>query len=163
MKLIPLSRGCFSKVDDSDFEFLKQYKWTASRSGKYGCRAVRAFSVLKGKKASTIPILMHRVIMMCPNGFEVDHVDGDGLNNQKNNLRICSHSQNMRNRRQKSQMSSKYKGVSWVKKHGKWLGRLQVGGKIVFNSYFDSQEAAAIAYNESAALHHGDFARLNTL
>lgn len=161
MKKIYLSKGLFCTVDDSDFEFLNQYKWTASGKAKYGFRAIRGFSFFKNGTETSRPILMHRVITMCPNGFEVDHIDGDQLNNQKNNLRIVSHCSNMKNRRQKSDMTSRFKGVSFCKQSGKWVGRLQANGRILLNAGFDSEEDAAREYNKYAKQYHGKFAVLN--
>jgi len=117
MKLIKLSKGCFAKVDDEDFEFLNQYKWNAS--AKYnsingGFYAKRSACV-NGKTRHIG--MMHRIILNVVGKVQIDHIDGDGLNNQKNNLRICSHGQNQQNRTSNRTNNSlkKYKGIYWVK------------------------------------------------
>lgn len=98
MKFIPLTQGLFTQVDDEDFNDLNQFKWHIVKA-PYTYYAVRAVPSLdKVSKNRQIKLRMHRVIMNPSNEMEVDHRDGDGLNNQKANLRICTSSQNMYNR-----------------------------------------------------------------
>lgn len=158
MKKIPLSRGLFVLVDDEDFEELNQFKWSVMKS-KDCFYAVRNFRISKGKK---ITILMHRQILKLTNPKILgEHRDGNGLNNQRYNLRISTHSENMRNTRPVKTGVSIYKGVSWAKKNNKWQVSIQVNKERIFLGLFVNEIEAAIAYDKAAKLHHGEFAWLN--
>lgn len=163
MKIISLTKNKKALVDDSDFEFLNQYKWSVTGSEKYGFKAVRGFFCMKNGKPFRRLILMHRIITMCHEEFEVDHIDGNGLNNQKSNLRFCTHGQNMRNRTKRSVAASKYKGVHFRKDKKLWRAKMDFENKCVLDKNFKSENEAALAYNEAALKHHGEFARLNIL
>lgn len=154
MKLISLTQGQFSKVDDSDFIWLSVWKWRAFkvRGIYYAVRSVR----IEGENRT---IFMHRQIMNTPVGKETDHKDRDGLNNQRNNLRDCTHRQNNMNR--KSFGSSKYVGVSYSKIQNKYIARIRINGEQVFLGSFKNEIKAAHAYDEAAKIHHGEFANLN--
>jgi hypothetical protein len=104
---------------------------------------------------------MHRQIMNAPEGLLVDHIDGNGLNNQKNNLRLCSSAQNARNRRPTSKPYSKYKGVSWHKRNKKWEVRIAKSGKSTYLGTFEDELEAALAYDRKAEELFGEFAYLN--
>ena len=94
----------------------------------------------------------------------VDHVNGDGLDNRKANLRICNDAQNRANSsRRKGTFSSKYKGVNWCKKLQKWVAGIGVNHKRVDLGYFVCEEDAARAYNVAAIKYHREFAQLNEL
>lgn len=94
MKKIKLSQGKYALVDDKDYEFLNQWKWSAKTNGREIFYAYRKENSRKTGKT----IYMHRIIVNAPKGMDVDHINGDGLNNQRKNLRICTRSQNQRNR-----------------------------------------------------------------
>lgn len=104
---------------------------------------------------------LHRVILDAMPGFEVDHINGDGLDNRRENLRIVTRSQNQMNSRGKRGSSSRFKGVSWCARRGKW--KVSVGGKDVRKTvgYFTDEAAAADAYDTAAREMFGEFARLN--
>jgi hypothetical protein len=104
---------------------------------------------------------MHNVIMSFLEGYEIDHKDGDGLNNQRYNLRVTTHTQNMKNQRLRSNNTSGYKGVTWHKGAGKWYAQIQVDGKRTYLGLFTILEDAARAYDTAALEHYGEFARLN--
>jgi hypothetical protein len=104
---------------------------------------------------------MGRAILNAPAGMIVDHRDGDGLNNQRENLRLCTHSQNMQNRRLQRNNRSGYKGVYWIKAQGVWAARITVNRVPINLGRFDTAEQAARAYDEAALKYHGEFARLN--
>lgn len=87
---IPLTQGKFALVDEADYEWLNQWNWQLSNG-----YAVRSRRIPKGKRQA---IYMHRVVCNAPIGTEVDHLDSDGLNNRRSNLRIATTSQNQRNR-----------------------------------------------------------------
>ena len=151
VRYIALTRGKFAMVDAADYEWLSQYKWSATSSGlnTYACRNVR------GKI-----VLMHRFIMKAPKGMVVDHIDGNGLNNCRSNLRICTHSQNMCNSRIRSG-SSQYKGVCYERRSGRWVAHIACEGQSYHLGTFDSEIEAARAYDRKAIELFGQFARLN--
>lgn len=100
--------------------------------------------------------------MYAPEGMDVDHIDGNGLNCKKSNLRICTHAENQGNYKKTiSETSSKFKGVSL--KRGKWVSRIKKGGRTIFVGSFDFEEEAALAYNGMARKLFGTFANLNFL
>ena len=148
-KQIPLTQSKFAIVDDEDFEYLNQWKWYVHKNGN-NFYAVRGFP----KR-----IQMHRVVMNTSDGIEVDHIDGNGLNNTRSNLRNCTHVQNMQNRKKNSDNTSGYKGVDWHNE--KWRAQITINKKIVFLGYFSSIEDAAHAYDTAAKEGHGNFAKTN--
>lgn len=157
MKLIPLTRGFFTKVDDADFDWLNQWKWCACPA-PHTVYAIRVERQAAGEIKKTV--LMHREIAGVL-GLKIDHWDGDGLNNQRANLRPANNSQNSSNRQKLSGYSSKFKGVSWNSQKRKWKAGLRIWGTAIFLGYHDVEEAAARAYDAAARCHFGKFARLN--
>lgn len=160
-KEIYLTRGKVAIVDDEDYERLKQYHWRAlvTPHSTYANR-----SVLHGRRrrrGEKSCVLMHREIMNCQPGEEVDHKDGNGLNNQKSNLRKCTSSQNKANRRREKDNRSGYKGVCWHSLSGKWMARVGVNNKSVYLGLYTTAEEAAKARDKAALEHFGEFARLN--
>jgi len=166
MKTISLSRGMVTQVDDADFDWLNQWKWNAQRS-KRTWHAERKDSS-SGKERT---VLMHRLILNARAGMQVDHRDGDGLNNQRFNLREATQTQNARNQTRKMVgATSKYKGVHWHKNHNRWSACIAIGPdwiasrrglKQVTLGDFSTEEAAARAYDAAAKEHFGEFAHLN--
>lgn len=163
MKLIPLSQGKFAQVDDSDYEWLMNWKWCAVKGyGNYYSQRGIYLGVIDGKKTST-PLKMHRAIMKPEKGFVVDHIDGDGLNNQRANLRVCLPRENTANRKPSKNGTSKYLGVMWCPSRNNWRVRITSNKKKVHVGEFRSEEDAALAYNRKAIELHGEFARLNVI
>lgn len=159
MKKIPLTRGYFTIVDDADYQWLNQWKWHTSRQPRI-CYAVRDI----GKKANkAVFVYMHRLILGLGAGDPlcVDHIDINGLNNQRSNLRICNASQNAQNQRPLRGITSKYKGVCWDKERGKWKAQILHKSKEIHIGRFYNEIEAANAYNQAALEYFGDFARLN--
>lgn len=157
MKEIQLSQGKVALVSDHWFEELNKYKWYAKMNGNSNIYyAVRQPSWSFGKRKI---IYMHRAIMGDPIDMEVDHIDRNTLNNQVENLRLCTRSQNMRNTGKRTNSASSYKGVS--KNRSKWDARLRINGKIMYRGLFSTPEEAAHAYDEAAKKHFGEFANLN--
>lgn len=142
MKEIPLTRGLITLVDDDDFEWLNQYKWYAAPNHNtvYARKAV-----YNGKNDKT-SVPMHRLILNTPKGFETDHIDGDGLNNQKSNLRIVTRRQNLQNQHRKIPKTSKYPGVFWHKGDGAWRAKITINGVMKFLGNFSDEFAAHSAY-----------------
>jgi len=104
---------------------------------------------------------MHREIMNAPKGLDVDHIDGNGLNNRKSNLRLCTHAENVHNSRPMRNGSSKYKGVCWHKTYKKWYSSIGKTGKRFYLGRFDNEIDAALAYDKKAKELFGEFAYLN--
>jgi len=156
MKKILLTQGKYALVDDSDYDFLNKWKWCANKLGNT-YYAVRNSPRIKGKGKT---ILMHRVIMDLSIGMEVDHIDGDGLNNQRKNLRVCTHLQNLKNRGIPKGNKSGYKGVSFYKRVKKWVAFIGVNGKNIGLGYFLTKEDAYKAYCDACIKYHGDFYKL---
>ena len=156
MKKMLLTQGRFALVDDEDFEWLSQWKWSFSGGKKDSGYAVR--------NDNGVIILMHREIKNPPPEKEIDHKDTDKLNNQKYNLRECTKSQNNGNRpRYDKQRPGKYKGCFLKKDKKKWLSQITINKKSKFLGYFDNEIDAAIAYNVAALQIFGEFARVNVL
>lgn len=158
---IELTQGFFATVDESDKD-LDVHKWyvdTKSKNISYAARRSRS-----GIER------MHRVILGRKIGRDltkeetVDHIDHNGLNNQRANLRIASTAENTHNQRiQTRSKTSKYKGVYWYKTTGRWRARIKVQMKYISLGYFDREEDAARAYNEAALKYFGEFACINNV
>jgi hypothetical protein len=161
MKTIPLSRGLYCVVDAADFERLSQWKWHANHPGSNPSRfyALRNRPVRDGGKRGIVS--MHRQILDAPAGIEVDHVNGDSLDNRRANLRLATSSQNHANQGKRSKNSSGYKGVSFVAQRNNWLAQISVDGKQMNLGRFPTRRDAARAYDRAALEHFGEFARLN--
>jgi hypothetical protein len=157
MKEIPLTKGKHVIVDDEDYEKLCKHKWYAEK-GLYTWYAVRG--VRKDGKREKKEY-MHAVIMSPPNGFIVDHKNRNGLNNCKENLRVCSNSQNQFNKIKSHSSKSKYKGLSWCKRVNKWMVYVTKHKKRFFLGYFEEEKIAAEMYDQCAVELFGDFALLN--
>jgi hypothetical protein len=158
MKQIPLTQGKFAIVDDEDYDFLIQWKWHLSNRGY-----ARRNNYVEGVIVNPKSILMHRVILGDPIGFQVDHINGDKLDNRKSNLRVCTTGENARNRGKNKNGTSGYKGVHFYKAYRKWQSHIMHERKMVWLGYFDTAEKAALAYNEAATKLHGEFAHLNKI
>jgi hypothetical protein len=153
MKLIPLTQGLFAMVDDEDYQEVIKSKWQAWKSQQTYYATRRP----KGKETSR----MHRLIMGDIKNITYDHIDGNGLNNQKSNLRVATCMQNNQNRGKKINSKSKYKGVSWKQKEEKWYARAGGDKNRYSLGFYDTEEAAAKAYDKKAKELFGEFARLN--
>lgn len=155
MKEIILSNGDVSYVDDCDYEKVRKFKWRPSKNGKYA-----RTDILKDGKWRCV--LMHRLIMDIIENKDViyDHIDRNGLNNTRNNLRIATKSDNTKNR-SKHRGTSKYTGVSWHR--NKWIAHININGRTKHLGLFINEMDAAKAYNEAAILTGNCFYNLNTI
>lgn len=154
MKEIKLTQGKTALVDDSDYDYLNQWKWYAQKD-RYTYYAVRR----DGKRR----MKMHRVILGL--GYDSnlfpDHIDHNGLNNQRSNLRIATRSQNAANRSSIRTAVSKYKGVAPMRK--RWQAHIVKDGVQKYIGLFKNEIDAALAYNIEAKKLHGEFAHLNAI
>lgn len=157
MKIIQLTRGQVTQVSDEWYEELNKHNWYAHfdppSQTYYALRRAKRFL----GKSKLIP--MHRVITNAPDNMMVDHIDHNTLNNQFENLRVCTMAQNQYNRKMNRNNSTGYKGV---KPHGRgYMARIRVDGKEIYLETWDTQEQAAIAYDQAARMYFGEFANLN--
>jgi hypothetical protein len=151
MKEIKLTQGKVVLVDDEDFEGLNCYSWYAAKRGTrwYAMREDTVFRV----------ICMHREIMKTSDYQVVDHLDFDGLNCQKYNMRNCSKSVNGQNRR----TTCNYQGVRKYKKASTYRSRIKVDKREIYLGSFRSEIDAALAYNKAAVFYYGENAKLNNI
>jgi hypothetical protein len=155
----PKSSALSAIVDDDDFEFLSQFKWNITGKGHVG-RTVRFFENGRRRKAV---IWMHRVVMERAgykiDGFQVDYINLNKVDNRKENLRIATNQLNQANRPPGRNNSSGIKGVNWNAWHQKWLARIGVSRKRIYLGMFSDIKEARLAYREAAVKHFGEFAR----
>lgn len=154
-KELILSRGLVTLVDDDVYAWTSQWKWTSFFSGS------AFYAARRGPRPRQEVIYLHRVIMDAPKGMDVDHINGDGLDNRRCNLRLATHSENMRNKSMQSNNTSGFKGVSWHKQNKKWTVTISTSGKDVYLGLFGNLEEAAVAYDKAAIEYYGEFARTN--
>mgnify|MGYP001569182729 CR=1 FL=1 len=156
MKQIELTQNKYTLVDDEDFAYLNQWKWHFNKSRKNDVG--RAARIVNRKM-----IYMSRLIMNPPKNKQIDHIDGNSLNNQKENLRVCSNAENLRNRSKQRNNFSGFKGVSWDKSRNNWRVAIQINKKDMFLGRFKTKEKAALTYNKAAKKYFKMFARLNSV
>lgn len=157
MKEIQLTQGKVALVDDEDFDRVNQFKWHAHFDG-WNWYADRALPRKDGKQGH---LKLHQFLL--PGRKRVDHKNGNGLDNQKHNLRPASHGQNIANSRKMRGCLSQFKGVTWCKRNVCWAVQIVFQGKNKHVGYFSDEKVAAAAYNSEAAKLWGEFARLNTI
>lgn len=160
MKQIELTQGQIALIDDEDFDLVSQYKWYTDKTKK--TIYARAHN-RKKNNGNQEKVKMHRLILNPPDGLHTDHINGNGLDNRRSNLRACTKAQNAQNQRHKTGGSSKYKGVCWHKLTKKWHASIGIDGKIKYLGLFIDEKEAAKAYNNAADANFGEFARLNSL
>lgn len=154
---IDLSSGIKVLVDDDDYERISSIHWHETGRG-YICRFVGS-----SRHGVRRKIYLHREIIQAPVGVDVDHINGNRLDNRKDNLRLATRSQNLMNRDGKPGHTSKYKGVNYCKITKQWAAKITVSGEIIWLGRFGTEDAAARAYNAAASKFHGHFARLNQI
>lgn len=143
-------------IDDEDFDMINKHNWYVHNyNGIYNYAETKS---TKNKKKSMIK--MHRLILNAQKGQLVDHINHNTLDNRKENLRICTSSENSQNR-QRVWGRSSFKGVRWHKGTGKWHSRIMFNKKGISLGLFSSEEDAARAYDEAAKKYFGEFACLN--
>lgn len=153
LQLKPLNKNYFTIVDDEDFEKLSKQNWKCNPHSK------RAYRVVYNHPQKPKYIYMHREITNCPEGREVDHINGNGLDNRKINLRIVTREQNMWNQKINKRNKSGYTGVYWNKLNKNWRTRFQIGDKIIEVGSFKDKYEAVLAYERKIAEYRGEFRR----
>jgi hypothetical protein len=151
-KLIPLTQAKFAIVDAEDLPKLSRYNWCVVKTDNT-CYAVR-----NRKRKQTF---MHRLITSAPPHLVVDHINHNGLDNRKDNLRLCTRAQNALNQRPRKGTSSKYKGVYWHERDKRFYAQISHKGKRFHLGSFKSETQAAKAYDKKAKELFGEFAHLN--
>ncbi len=158
MKEIPLTQGKVAFVDDEDYELVTQFSWQAVKDpNSWYARAHVPSASPPHRK-----IRLHRLLLGALPGEEVDHWNGNGLDCQKLNLRLATHTQNQQGFRTKSgNCTSRYRGVIWDALRFKWRASIRANGKQVHLGRFENETEAAKAYDTAAFTHFGEFASPN--
>lgn len=143
-------------VDDADFEYVSKFKWFLRKVGK-------TFYAQRNAKVGELrtAIQMHRELLSVPAGLMVDHKNHNTLDNRRENLRICTQFENQHNQQATRGGSSKYKGITWVKKSKKWRTMITTYGYAKHLGLFNNEEEAAMAYDYYANIEQGEYAVLN--
>lgn len=154
---IPLSQGKVALIDDADYEKVSHHKWSVSfcKTGQkwYARRTIR-----RDKKQHTI--YLHRFILDAPPHLQVDHINGNGLDNRRANLRLVTVTQNRQCGRSRPN-KTRLKGVCFYKSRQTYQARIVVNGKKICLGYYKTPLEAALAYDAAAIKPHGEYARLN--
>jgi len=171
MKKIKLTQGKEALVDDEDYEMLNEHKWYARKcwNNKDKFYVMRSSPIDSNGKQKTI--LMHRVITNAPKGKQVDHINGNPLDNRKENIRVCTHQQNLMNRGRANNNKSGYKGVSYKKRTKSminerskpWVAQIYLNDKKIHLGTYKTKEEAALVYNKKAIELYGEFVYLNNV
>ena len=158
VKAITLPTGQRVIIDAEDYDKVSGYARSYKKGTREGVAYASTTKMRNGKRKS---YLIHRVIMNAPKGLEVDHINGDGLDNRKQNLRLCNKSQQTANTGLNRCNTSGYKGVSFCSRENKWRSYITHNSKFRSLGYYETKEEAALAYNEAARGYFGEFAYQN--
>lgn len=156
--IVPLTKGYFATIDASDIHLVDCFDWHAKTAIKLNGdvrSAYAARSDYTGGKQKTVQ--MHRIIMRAGLGQLVDHINGNGLDNRRENLRLATSSQNSQNRHVGLRNTSGAKGVVFHKQSRKWQAQIHTGKKSLYLGIFDNIEDASSAYVTASAMFHGQF------
>ena len=153
---VPLTRGYVAIIDIVDLPLVEGQNWSALVLP----RAVYAQRCewIDGKRTT---VMLHRKILQAPPGLQVDHINSNGLDNRRSNIRLASRSQNAHNQRRSCKNTSGFKGVLFDMARGKWRAQINLNGRHELIGCFCSAEAAFSAYSDAATRLHGEFARVS--
>lgn len=156
VKEIQLTQNRVAYVDDDDYESLAGFNWSVSSGGYAKC-------YLGGGRKNQTFTYMHRQILNPPDDFQIDHINGNRLDNRKENLRVCAPKDNSRNRNgwKLSRKTSKYKGVYWSKSDNVWISGITVDGRFMHLGRFHDEAEAARVYDAAAIKYFKKFAKSN--
>jgi hypothetical protein len=164
MKIIKLTKGYETMVDDDDYDELNKHSWQSLEIHKNDRPTTKVYAISNILLYHNQTHYMHRIILNAPKGKQVSHIDGNSLNNQKSNLRILSYQEiSFSTNKTKKKTSSIYKGVTWNKRDNVWYATIMKDRKHIHLGSFDNEHDAAIAYNKAAIEIFGEFARLNII
>lgn len=156
---IKLSKGKVAVVDDADFQLVSKYKWSVSQNNSSSSgKKVLFYAVTTINRKTTY---MHRLIALPPTGLQVDHRNHDTLDNRRQNLRVCSRTQNQANRETLPQKKSRFRGVHWNRENRNWVAHIKVNQKGKHLGAFSEEGEAAKAYDAAAECAFGEYAILN--
>lgn len=155
---VPLPGGLFALIDENDAAAVLRYRWHVMRRGHTHYAKYTLPWTPDGRRPA---LLMHRLILGATNDDLVDHRDGNGLNNQRSNLRVCTAAENLRNARTRVDNASGLKGVGFDRRANRYHARIFLNGRTKHLGYFASAEEAHAAYCRAASDAFGDFARFN--
>lgn len=149
------NKKLYTLVDDENFDELNKYNWslTYGSGGRY--YAIRLNYINKKRDKW---ILLHRFLLNAPRNKEVDHINGNGLDNRKINIRLCTSAQNSWNTKKHKDNTSGHKGVSWDKFRSKWIAQMNFLGEHIFLGRFENKADAVLKYNEKVKEFRGEFA-----
>ena len=156
---IPLTQGQVALIDDEDYELVSRYKWCAHWNKH--TKSYYAETNLKKEGGGYATIIMHRIIMNAKKGKQVDHINHDTLDNRKENLRLCTNSENSQNQGKRINNTSGFKGVHWHKRDKRWCADIRVNGKRIHLGLFLTPEEAYEAYCKAALELHGEFSNVS--
>ncbi len=149
---VPINKNYELLLDDEDINYTIFYTW--SFNGRYVNRHITLGSIRTTQS-------IHRFLTGCDDPtMVVDHIDGNPLNNQKSNLRVCTQTENIRNRKLNSNNTSGFKGVSWIKRQKKWKATITLNKKQIHLGYFFYPEEAYAAYKEASTKYHKEYGRV---
>lgn len=156
MREIGMKCGKFAIVDDSDYEAVAALRWGFTDG--YAVHYVK-------KNGKVRPMLMHRFLLNPPAGMQVDHINGNRLDNRRENLRLATTKQNCMNKAKRSDSRNRYRGCVYhpTYKSRPWQAKMRIEGKSTSLGYYATEEEAALAFNNAAKKHHGEFAKLNEI
>ena len=143
-------------IDEEDYDKVMSITWTASIIDRdHPHIYFRCFTRKNGKFG--IKYFLHRMLINAPKDMHVDHINRNTLDNRKSNLRLCTFTENMRNRPKYATNTTGYRGVTYHKRDKMYQAQIKVNGKRLFLGYFTTAEEAHEAYKEASRLYHGDF------
>jgi hypothetical protein len=163
MRQLLLTKGYHALVDEDDYYWVSQFNWQAIElDGQVYARRNKKKGILKSNEP--YEVYLHRVVMKCTDKSKVvDHIDHDGLNCQKSNLRICKKDENNRYTSSHKDSVSKHLGVSYDKSRDKWVAQLKHNGVRVLSKRYNTETEAAEAYNKASSEHNKEFATINII